>query len=107
MSIQNYLIDHSGCNWRALLAPWKWLMPPEFNVWLVNRVGDLFLFLPDKSIHMLDVGAGTITRVADSEEHFCRMLDEDPSLAEKWFRVSLVDSMTKAGIRLGPGQCYS
>jgi hypothetical protein len=56
ISIADYLIDQSGIDWPKALCSWSWLLPPEFTLWLVNRFGDLFLVLPDDTVHMLDVG---------------------------------------------------
>src|SRR4051812_19966820 len=66
MSVHDYLIDHEGFDWPGLLSGWSWLLPPEFAVWLVNRFGDLFLVPPDGTVLMLDVGAGTLTKLAGS-----------------------------------------
>src|SRR5262249_54875629 len=69
-SINDYLIEQSGIDWPTVLHDWSWLLPHKFKVWLVNRFADLFLVLPDRSVHMLDVGAGTLTRMADSRDDF-------------------------------------
>ena len=65
-NIHDYLIDRAGLDWESLLQEWHWLLPPEFRVWMLTRMADLFITLPDGSIHMLDVGAGKLQRVAQS-----------------------------------------
>jgi hypothetical protein len=80
-------------------------VPPEFTLWTVNRFADSFLVLPDGSVHMLDVGGGTVERVADSRDDFCARLDEDDP-ANQWLMIPLVDRMVAAGVVLRPGQCY-
>jgi hypothetical protein len=52
ISVADYLIDQSGIDWPKALASWSWLLPPEFTLWLVNRFADLFLVLPDGSVHL-------------------------------------------------------
>jgi hypothetical protein len=104
-SANDYLIEQSGIDWPAALAGWSWLLPPEFTVWLVNRFADLFLVLSDGSVHMLDVGAGTLRRVADSRDDFCTKIDEGENVNE-WLMIPLVDRLVAAGIRLQLGQCY-
>src|SRR5260221_641312 len=106
MSVQNYLIDAPHIHWPNVLAGWTGLLPPRFTVWLVNRFGDLFLALPDDSIHVLDVAAGTLTRQADDQDEFCHKLDEGEN-ASNWLMVPLVDRLVAADIRLQAGQCYS
>jgi hypothetical protein len=106
MTIQDYLIDHAHYDWPNLLVGWTWLLPPEFTVWLTNRFGDLILVLPDDSVQLLDVGAGTLTKLADSQDEFCRKIDEGEN-ASTWLMIPLIDELVAAGIRLQPGQCYS
>ena len=75
MNVHEYLIDHSGNDWEHLLPGWEWLLPPEFSVWLMNRYGDLVLVLPDGSVHMLDVGGDSLSKLAESKDDFARLID--------------------------------
>jgi len=104
-SIDEYLIDQSGLDWPAILAGWSCLLPPEFILWLVNRLGDLFLVTDDGAVQMLDVGAGTLKKLAESRADFCRLVDER-EIANDWLAIPLVDEMVASGMRLKPGQCY-
>lgn len=104
-SIHDYLIDQTGPDWTRALSTWSWLLPSDVTVWLVSRVGDLFLVLADGSVHMLDVGAGTLVKVAQSRDDFCSKIDE-PELAAEWLMVPLVDRLIATGVRLTPGQCF-
>jgi hypothetical protein len=106
MNVHDYLIDHSGLEWAQLLSGWEWLLPPEFSVWLMNCFGDLFLILPDGSVHMLDVGCGSFTKLAESRDEFTRIIDEDDN-ADDWLMIPLVERLVEAGVLLEPGQCYS
>lgn len=81
-------------------------MPSEFRVWFFTRSGDLFIALPDASIHMLDVGAGKLQRVAQSRDDFLTKIDE-PGVADDWLMIPIVDQLIASGKALGPGQCYS
>jgi Domain of unknown function (DUF1851) len=106
MSIHDYLIDHRNFDWAQLFLRWEWLLPADVTVWLMNRFGDLFLILPDGSVQMLDIGAGLLTKMAESKDEFARLIDED-SNADDWLMIPLVDRLVVAGIHLQPGQCYS
>jgi hypothetical protein len=105
ISLTDYLIDQGGIDWPSVLASWSWLLPPQFDLWLVNRFADLFLVLPDGTVHMLDVGSGTLTKLADSRDDFTAQLDEDDN-ANEWLMIPLVDKMVAAGVVLQPGECY-
>jgi hypothetical protein len=88
-----------------VLSGWSWLLPPEFTLWLVNRFADLFVVLPDGSVQMLDVGAGTLAQVADSRDDFCAKIDEDGN-ANEWLMIPLVNKLVASGVTLQQGQCY-
>jgi hypothetical protein len=106
MSVHDYLIDHNDLDWAQLLSNWEWLLPAEFSVWLMNRYGDLFLILPVGSVQMLDIGAGSLTKMAESRDEFCRKIDEHDN-ADDWLMIPLVDRLVEADVLLQPGQCYS
>jgi len=106
MDVNDYLLDRGDSDWAALLADWNWILPPHFTLWLVNRYGDLFLILPqDGSICMLDVGAGTLRRIARIQEDFDALLRQDNN-ANEWLMVPLVDEAVAAGLTLPPTHCY-
>lgn len=105
MTIDSYVLDHADVDWPTVLAPWDWLLPDAFTVWFVNRFGDVFATIDDGSILMLDVGGGTLERVADSRDEFCDQV-EIPENASDWFMIPLIDALVAAGKTLKPGYCY-
>ena len=106
MDIRDYLLDPTGQDWPALLSDWVGLLPKtEFTVWLANRFGDVVIVLNDQSVHMLDVGAGIIERLASRRDEFASRLDEDDN-ADLWLLISLTDACVAEGLRLSGGQCY-
>jgi len=106
MSVHDYLIDPTDFDWADLLSGWGWLLSSKFTVWLMNRFGDLFLVPSDGTVHMLDVGAGSLTKMAEARDDFCRRVDEGNN-ANHWLMIPLVDRLAAAGVHLQPGQCYS
>jgi hypothetical protein len=106
MNIHDYLIDQSGLDWASLLANWSWLLPPKFIVWLLTRAGDLILQLPDDSIHLLNVGAGELNKIANSRDDACAKIDQ-PEVAADWLMIPVVDRLVASGVILQTGQCYS
>lgn len=105
MYVSDYLIDQEGKDWVELLSDWGMLLPNSFTVWLVNRFGDIFAVFEDDSVHLLDVGCGTIERVAENRDDFANKIDKDDN-SNKWLMIDLVDSCMEAGLELSPNQCY-
>ena len=106
MPLHDYIIDHRGIDWPTLLRDWSWLLPPVITVWIMNRFGDLFVVLDDGTVHMLDVGGGTLRKVAESRDDFANKLDEGDN-ANQWLMIPLIDELVASGVTLGEGQCYS
>ena len=106
MDIADYLLQHAGWDWSVLLRHWTWLVPPRFAPWMVNRFGDVIMKLPDGSIQHLDIGNGSIERVAENRDAFSALCD-DPDQANFFLMIPLVDKLVEAGCTLQTGQCYS
>lgn len=86
------------------LTPWADILPKEHRVLKANLFGDMFLAGAEGSVHMLDVGVGTVTKIATTEEEFrlfC-LIDEDG-----WLLRPLIGSCREAGMHLSKGQCYA
>jgi len=81
-------------------------LPNTLTVWFVNRFGEFVLVIEDGSIHHLDIGAGTLNRIADSWDHFCHSIDQNGN-ADEWLMVPLVDECVASSLTLGSGQCYA
>ncbi|RQP21146.1 DUF1851 domain-containing protein [Piscinibacter terrae] len=105
MNLSDYLLAQDGHDWPSLLSDWAEVLPGDFIVWIVNRLGDLVVVLPDGSVHWLDVGNGSLKRVADNREHFVSAIDEGDN-ANEWLAIPLVDACVASGMALGAGQCY-
>ena len=104
MNITDYLIDPADKDWSRLLAPWVPPLPARFTVWLINRLGEVYLAAENGAVLRLEPGSGSCAEVALSREHFAQMLDEGKT--DHWLRVSLVDACRRAGLSLAPFECY-
>ena len=94
--LADYIVDHQGLDWPDLLADWAWLVPRQFTIWIMNTFGDLFLVFEDGSVHMLEIGNGTLERVANSRDDFAIRIDEGDN-ANVWLMIPLVDELRAAG----------
>jgi hypothetical protein len=105
MNINDYLISQPGKDWARLLKDWTPPLPPRFTLWLVNRLGDVFVILENNAVLRLDVGTGSCDEIARNREHFAQLVDAGDN-ADQWLRIRLVDTCRRAGMNLGPYECY-
>jgi hypothetical protein len=105
MNINDYLISQTGISWSVLLKDWIPPLPQEFRLWLVNRLGDVFVLAASERVMHLDLGSGSCVEVARDRQHFAALLDSRPN-AEQWLRISLVNECRRMGMQLGPFECY-
>jgi hypothetical protein len=105
MDIRDYLIELAGKNWSVLFSGWSALLPSSFTLWMVNLFGDAFVVANDGAVHMLDVGAGLFKPIADSRDHFAKLVDADNN-ANDWFMIPVVDRCVGCGMLLNADQCY-
>lgn len=105
MELSDYLLPIEGHNWSELLADWFWLLPEELTVWIVNRFGDVIYVVEDDSVHMLDIGAGTVTKLANSQDEFRTKFEQEDN-ADYWLLMSATNECVSACLMLQPGQCY-
>jgi len=105
LDLNDYLIEPEGIDWPKALDSWKWLLPKDFDLWLVTRFGDCFLEMTDGEIHLLNVGDGTLTEVAESGEEFATKMENEDNFAD-WLMAPLVDLLAEKKVKLKKGQCY-
>jgi len=105
MNVVDYLIDHEGKDWGELLSGWADWLPNSLTVWLVNLFGDVFLVYDEGSVHMLDIGTDTLTRVADSRGQFFDLMDVAGN-GENWLMIPLVDKCRATGLTPSTDQCF-
>ncbi len=106
MWLADYLLDHAGQDFGAMLKAWHWLLPSALTVWLVNRFGEFIFVFEDGSVHYLDIGSGTLERIAGSRDHFRELIDQHDN-ANQWLMAPLVDECVESGLSLDPRQCYA
>jgi len=87
-----------------LLSEWRWLCPETLTVFDRNAFGDLFLTDESDRVHMLNVGSGELSVVAESIPEF-RARENTPEMQEAWFAESSVRSAVESGLVPGAEQC--
>ena len=106
MHSERSTIDFDRSQIDSLLEDWRWLVQPNFTPILMTAFGDLFLRDVSGRIHFLDVMAGEFQLVADSEEEFNRLCENEEQ-REKWFCSGLLSEVRKLHGDLARGECFS
>ena len=96
--------DSETLDSERLLSEWRWLCPQSLTVIRRNAFGDLFLRDEAGRVHMLDVGSGVFTLIAESVSEFTE-LAKTPERREEWFAEREVNAAAERGLVPGPGQC--
>ena len=96
--------DSETLDSERLLREWRWLCPQSLTVIRRNAFGDLFLRDEAGRVHMLDVGSGVFTLIAESVSEFTE-LAKTPERREEWFAEREVNAAAERGLVPGPGQC--
>lgn len=87
-----------------LLAEWRWLCSAQMSVIARNAFADLFLCDENGTIFRLDVAAGKLDKVADSDAEF-RGLVERSEKREEWFAESEEAASAARGLMPNENQC--
>jgi hypothetical protein len=107
MTLNDLTVNFSHLDRHSLLSDWRWLIGPDRHPILLAAAGDAFVQdATDGSIHMLDVGTGSLHLVADSESDFRTLLTKKQFVLDH-LTVPMVGDLRRAGHVLGPGQIYS
>lgn len=88
------------------LSDWRWLVENAVEILLISSLGDMFLKDISGVVYWLDTGAGQTTKIAESKEHFQRLLQTKENVIE-WFIPDLVGDLITSGKTLGVGECFS
>ncbi|MEP7247591.1 MAG: T6SS immunity protein Tdi1 domain-containing protein [Gammaproteobacteria bacterium] len=107
LTLDDLTVSISHLDRASLLADWLWLTGATKQPVLVTALGNAFLLdSEDGSIHLLDVGPGTLQRVAASREEFRKLLRDKDFVVEHFVPVVLL-KVRGAGHMLRAGQLYS
>jgi hypothetical protein len=82
-----------------LLRSWRWLCPQSLTVIDRNAFGDLFLRDDSGRVHMLNVGLGDFSLIAESVPEFTE-LATTPERREEWFAERDVNAAAERGLVL-------
>jgi hypothetical protein len=88
-----------------LRTAWSWLLPEHYQPILFSALGDLFYQTPSGEIWWLNTGTAEVSKVAESQSEFQRLLKTD--MADDWLFPPLIEKLIKAGKALSPGRCFT
>jgi hypothetical protein len=98
MDIQfsDLVINFDGLEDEELTNNWEWLVPEDYNPILISVFGDIFFIDKADKVHWLSTGEGIMEQVAESEDQFRELLEDEEKL-EEWFLPHLVHQLKEAG----------
>lgn len=99
-------IDPDTIDSAHLLDSWRWLVEPNMQPMIVSSMGDLFLRTLEGKVYWLNTVDGQIGLAAESVAEFREEMTKREA-TEEWFLPGMVGQLLEAGVKLGPGECYS
>ena len=63
------------------------------------------MVLGDDSVYRVSTDTGKLEKLADSREHFSKLIDEGNNV-HNWFMISLIDNLLSSEKHLKFGECY-
>jgi hypothetical protein len=107
ITLNDLTVDFTHLKRDEILTEWKWLIGKTKLPILLAASGDAFVEdTDDGSVHVLDVGAGELTKVADSFDDFRSLLTDKQFVADN-FALEMIVDLRKSGKALKKGQIYS
>jgi hypothetical protein len=100
--IDPFSIEHLEVD--KLLAEWRWLCRNEMTLVARNAFADLFLCDSAGKIFRLDVAAGKLTKISESETKF-RQIAETLEKREEWFAEPDERTASARGLNPSADQC--
>jgi hypothetical protein len=101
-----YLIPLQDIDLGAILKTWYWLIGEDKTMVALTKSGDALFKDNNNRLYFLNIGAGTVTTVADNYLDFANgKLSVD--LYEELLLTGLVDDLVKSGKALKKNQVYS
>ena len=98
-------IDFNHIEPNRLTESWIWLIGTDKRPILMSSIGDLFLTDKNGVCYWLNVGDGTVEKVADSITQFKEKL-QDESQVDEWFLIGLVEELKEKGLELTDKHLY-
>ena len=107
MDIQfsDLVINFDGLEDEELTNNWEWLVPEDYTPILISVFGDIFFIDKADKVHWLSTGEGIMEQVAESEDQFRELLQDEEKL-EEWFLPHLVHQLKEAGETLNKEEVF-
>lgn len=107
ITLDDLTVNFNHLDREALLSEWRWLIGPRKQPILVAAIGDAYVQDPDDgSVHLLDVGGGSLEQIAASVDEFRELLGDREFVTDS-FVPSTIVALRNGGKVLSPGQVYS
>ncbi len=104
--IKDLIIDIEELDTNEILDSWKWCLSGMRELFLVSKIGDLFLLGNDEAIYWLAIdGGGVLKKIAKDINDFNAQLEVYDNI-DNWFLPGLIEQLIESGIYLKRNQVY-
>ncbi len=105
--IKDLIIDIDGIDTDDLCDSWQWCLAEMNKVFIISKMGDMFLIGKGEQIYWLQVDSGgVLSKIADSLVEFEELLSIYDNI-DNWFLPGLVDQLLKSKIDLKGNEVYN
>ena len=100
------LIEKPKHDPERLLEEWRWLLDGTFQPIVWSKFGDCFIERESGAVELLDIVGGSVRKVADSPDHFQKLVNERANQGE-WLLSHLIWELHQRGTIPKEGECYA
>ena len=100
------LKDITKIDFEHILSAWQWRIADMRAAIMVTVWGDIFFEGNDEGIYWLRTDTGSLTKVAESNEHFQSLLRDQTNI-DNWFSPPLLEELYNLGKSLKKDEVFS
>jgi hypothetical protein len=105
-NLHQLLIHITSEQAKRILPLWSWLLKRPYRLLFLSLFGDLFLMNKVGTIYMINLTAGRLEKISDSEAEFQKLLITD-RFQREYLLAHLVEQLDRLGVSMSPSECYA
>ncbi len=82
MDLEQYTIPKAALDLENLLDDWRWLLPENYTVLLINRFAEFLIEDLSGIIYHFEPGTGTLREIAKDQDELKEVFNDDGQLSD-------------------------